>query len=80
MTDDELNEWLQVRKDAEQAAGYRMFMKIPDRWFDDQHFRCGNGHVSRMILKSETRGDLCLAGGCGRNVRMTFPEDVEETS
>lgn len=52
------------------------FLGYPDRWLADPHYRCGYGHVSRMILKSEERGDLCLA--CQDNVRLTFPEDVDD--
>lgn len=69
--------WLQERRDAEAKAGAKMFMGIPDRWFEDLKFRCLNGHVSTMILKcSEGPMDQCLA--CRAPVRMTFPEDAEE--
>lgn len=67
-----------------------LFMGIPDRWYRDgpeypyghpgrgPRFRCARGHVSEMVLKTETRGDRCLAGGCGAPVMMTFPEDVDD--
>ena len=64
------------------------FLGIPERWYADgpdkpyghpdrgAKFRCVNGHVSRMILKSECFGDLCLA--CQGPLVMTFPEDVDD--
>lgn len=57
------------------VGGAKMFLAIPDRWYDPPgpKFRCENDHVSTTILKSEERGDLCLA--CLAPVCMTFPED-----
>jgi hypothetical protein len=57
----------------ESDAGTLMFLGRPDRWSAEPHWRCPNDHVSTTFLKSEERGDLCLA--CGANVRLTFPED-----
>lgn len=68
-----LYEALQARRRAEEAAGQKMFLGIPDRWYDDPHWRCSNHHVSTMYLKSEVSGDLCLK--CFQPVYMTFPED-----
>ncbi len=53
-----------------------MFMGIPDRWFEDVTFVCENLHVSTHYLKSEEKGDLCLA--CYKNVRMCPPKTTEE--
>lgn len=47
----------------------------PGRWWDDPTWRCTNGHVSKMILKSSEKGDCCLA--CGENLVLTFPEDKD---
>lgn len=60
---------------AEKQAGQPMFLGFPDRWFEKARYRCKNDHVSRTILKSEMRGDLCLE--CHSHVRLTFPEDVD---
>ena len=50
---------------------------LPERWLEDPHWRCVNGHVSIRYLKSEEFGcDLCL--GCGASVRLTFPEDEDD--
>ena len=47
---------------AAQEAGEEMFMGIPDAWFEPHpNYGCPNGHVSRMYIKSETRGNLCPA-------------------
>lgn len=51
------------------------FLGLPERWMDDPHWRCANGHVRRWFLKSEEHGDLCVS--CGEPVRLTFPEDRE---
>ena len=68
-------------------AGPR-FMGIPERWYADgpdkpyghpdrgPKFRCVNGHVSTRVLKTEARGDRCLA--CDGNLVMTFPEDKDD--
>mgnify|MGYP003423630750 CR=1 FL=1 len=66
---------LQEIKLKEQANGATMFLGTPDRWYDNPHFRCENNHVSARYLKSEEKGDLCLA--CFKPVYMTFPEDIE---
>jgi hypothetical protein len=60
-----------------EREGGPLFMGIPDRWYDapGPRLRCTQGHVSRCVLKSEERGDLCLA--CQEPVLMTFPEDVD---
>lgn len=75
MTDEELLRELNAARAAEAAAGAPMFMGIPDRWYDDAWWRCGDGHVSRRYLRTEERGDRCLA--CDRRVWLTWPEDVE---
>ncbi len=38
-----------------------MFKGRPDAWFEDLHWFCANGHVSGNYLKSESRGECCLA-------------------
>ncbi len=67
--------WLYHHKEIERLAGAKMFMDIPDRWFEDPSWRCENGHVSSTFLKSERDGDRCLA--CHGRVKLTFPEDRE---
>lgn len=76
MTYEELRAKLQVYKDKEQADGAKMFMDIPDRWYDNMHWRCTNDHVSTMYLKREEKGDIaCLE--CLEPLAMTFPEDKD---
>lgn len=67
-----------MRDDLAASEPGPKFMKLPDRWFDPPgpRFRCTNGHVSRCLLKSEERGDICLA--CGAPVLLTFPEDFDD--
>lgn len=59
-------------------AGER-FMGMPERWYDDPHWRCENGHVSTRYLKSSALGrDACLA--CFGWLFLTFPEDTDSTT
>jgi hypothetical protein len=51
-----------------------MFMGKPDRWYEQPHWRCQTGHVTRMYLKKDPGGSVCLT--CGETVYLTFPEDV----
>jgi hypothetical protein len=73
----EFVDWmLAVRKRVE-SKGKPLFLGIPDHWYDKPgpKYRCANDHVSTTILKSEVKGDLCLA--CMAPVMMTFPEDKD---
>ena len=71
----------QIIKDAlnaAKAAGEEFFMGLPDRWYESPgpKWRCENGHVTTMYLKSERLGyNACLAGGCNKPVFLTCPED-----
>jgi hypothetical protein len=58
---------------AEQHTGAPMFMGRPDRWWEKFTVRCVSGHVSRHVIKSETKGDMCPA--CMGACVLTFPED-----
>lgn len=52
------------------------FLTIPERWLESPRYRCENGHVSTMVLKSEALGrDACLE--CQGRLWITFPEDSE---
>lgn len=76
MTQAELHAKMSELRKAEERAGRKMFMGIPDYWYEDLHFRCRNDHVSTRYLKSEAVGaSLCLA--CFEPVMMTFPEDKD---
>lgn len=52
------------------------FLGIPERWLDDPTWKCPNGHISKIFLKSESRGDLCLA--CFQPVHLCDPNEKEE--
>jgi hypothetical protein len=60
----------------EVAAGEPLFLRFPDRWFEQFTVRCINGHVSRHVIKSEIKGDMCpdCLGPC----LLTFPEDFDD--
>lgn len=76
----ELQELILSLREEEKRQGKKMFLGIPDHWYESPgpKFRCKNDHVSKMVLKTEERGDRCMA--CGDNVLMTFPEDKDFTS
>ena len=59
----------------EAESGCEMFLGKPGRWYDAHKLRCANDHVSTRYLKSEERGNLCLA--CMEPVYLTFPEDED---
>ena len=67
--------WIRALKKRCAARGEEMFMGIPDRWYEEggAAYRCRNGHVSHMVLKSSEKGDCCLE--CNEELVMTFPED-----
>lgn len=71
--------WERLTKIAEVEEGDApWFAGRPDRWWENAHWRCTNGHVSTSYLKSEARAaSVCLAGGCRQPVTLTFPEDAD---
>lgn len=76
MTFQELRSLQQDLIASEVAAGMPLFLRLPDHWFERTHWRCTEGHVSRRYLKSEERGDSCLA--CLAPVVLTFPGDTDD--
>lgn len=69
-----LHDFLQKYKDN---STEEKFLGIPDSWYEAMKFRCANGHVSSMILKSEGLGvDMCLK--CQAPARLTFPTDISD--
>lgn len=58
--------WREAEAAAASSRGEEMFMGKPDAWYETPHWFCTNGHVSGRFLKSERRGDCCLA--CGERV------------
>ena len=82
--ENELTGKLMRLADDELKAGAEEFMGLPDRWYEKPgpKWRCRNGHVSTMYLKSERLGgNVCLAGTedgpCREFVHITFPEDED---
>lgn len=61
---------------AEVASGKPLFLRLPDYWYEQAHWRCTRGHVSRWYIKSEEHGDMCPA--CYSPVLLTFPGDVDD--
>lgn len=76
------NRWFHSWVDEERARarerGEKMFLGVPDAWFDASRWGCPNGHVSRIYLRTETgSGAVCLA--CGEDVRLCPPGTTEST-
>lgn len=64
-----------VEADAKETGN--RFSGRPERWWNDPHWRCENGHVSTRYLKSEELGtDVCLS--CRGWIWLTFPEDKDD--
>jgi hypothetical protein len=55
-----LVEWRDDLAKAAEARGDEMFMGVPDAWFEEPHWFCTKGHVSRVYLRSES-GSRCMA-------------------
>lgn len=69
-----LVEWREDLARSAEARGEEMFMGIPDAWFDDPHWFCTSGHVSRVYLRTDT-GSRCVA--C-RNAALLGPSMTEK--
>ena len=63
----------------EQAGGGKMFMGLPDRWYEKPGplWRCTGGHVCSHYLGTD-RGPRCIA--CGGKLFLTWPEDEESAT
>jgi hypothetical protein len=66
-------EQLKNRRKSFIKSGEKLFMFIPDAWYDHPTWICCSGHVSTTILKSEEKGDLCLQ--CQQPAILTDPTD-----
>ena len=74
MTHTDLMRAIHAIRTQSATTGERMFMDIPETWFDAHKFRCANNHVSSLIILSEGYGgNICPE--CYEPVMMTFPED-----
>lgn len=66
----------QIIIDALKNENGPFFLDLPERWLDDPHWRCENGHVSRYYIKSEElSSNICVE--CRGVVYLTSPEDQE---
>jgi len=67
--------WVEKERLKCKKAGEEMFGYIPDKWFEPKpKWGCENGHVSKMYLKSEVKGDVCLE--CYESVNM-IPNNIK---
>ena len=56
-------------------ADCEMFMNFPERWYIHTTWGCANGHASKMYLKSEEHGPLCLE--CLEPIVLVPPEATD---
>ena len=52
MTFEEMRDILFTLRVREHAAGAKVFLGIPERWYDTPKWRCQNNHISTIYLKS----------------------------
>lgn len=61
-----LRKWQSKQVELAREAGEDFFLNFPDLWYEPYPvWGCENGHLSRMYLKSEERGVVCLSCHCG---------------
>jgi hypothetical protein len=83
MTLTELGELLDRYATNEDMNGALMLVERPDRWYDDPHWRCVNGHINtepvagyrRENAQATEEWSFQLCPECHHLVRLTFPED-----
>jgi hypothetical protein len=51
-----MNNIMKLIEEAKKNHPGPFFMGIPDEWYEEPHFWCKNGHLSRRYLKSEAKG------------------------
>jgi hypothetical protein len=71
-----LNEYLDKKVSEYKESGGEMFIGMPDAWYEPFTICCPNGHVSHRYLKSEERGNVCLA--CYEPTYLCPPDTIEE--
>jgi len=73
ISEEQFAEWRAKLVSIEEEAGAEMFMRLPDRWYEEgPTWGCQNGHVSHMYIKSEEKGALCQE--CMTPVWLICPE------
>jgi len=66
----------QIIVEADAKENGERFLGTPERWLEKPTYRCENGHVSKMVLRSEKLNrPACLE--CQAPIWLTFPEDKE---
>jgi len=71
-----LNEYLDIKIEEYKESGQEMFMGLPDMWYEPFTICCPNGHVSHRYLKSEEKGNVCLA--CHEPTYLCPPDTKED--
>lgn len=55
-----LVEWREDLARSAEARGDEMLLFVPDAWFQEPHWFCTQGHVSRVYLRTDG-GARCMA-------------------
>ena len=70
-----IEDWAKKKTERYKTLGNRMFMNMPDAWFEKWTVACENGHVSTCVLKTD-KGSVCLA--CGGTCTALVPPNTSE--
>lgn len=69
-----LENWFKERIDLAKTKGEKIFLGVPEKWFENMWHCCNNGHVNDSYLKSELFGGaVCF--DCYQPSHI-FPNDV----
>jgi hypothetical protein len=71
-----VKQWADKKIKQYKERGGRMFMQLPDAWFEKWTVACENGHVSNCVIKSELHGSLCMY--CGQVCTALIPPNTSE--
>lgn len=73
---EKLSAWQKLKVAEARENGEEFFLNFPDNWYEPYPlWGCESGHLSRMYLKSETRGTICLS--CKKPLYL-IPKITEE--
>jgi hypothetical protein len=54
-----LENWLNCKIEESKNNGDKMFLGVPDSWYESGFHCCNNGHINGMYLKT-SKGAVCL--------------------
>jgi len=67
--------WSKNKIERYKNRGGKIFLELPEEWFEKWTIACENGHVSTCVLKT-VRGSVCLK--CGKDCITLVPPNTSE--